>query len=125
MNTLERVFGPDLVADFAYQIGQLLAFLVFVVHLVPVDVEVVIASVSQSDRRLVPFIYDFNESSLYSPDHDVPVSRIARAMHYKNGKNYFPNSSNPYFPDFVKGFLADSPPDAARRILDAYNKLFS
>lgn len=125
--SLERVFGVTLVETFTFQMGQLLSFLIFNVGLIPTDIEVVIGSRGVNNRRLCPYIYDFNESSRYTKyDNENTPILIARAMKYKNGKNYFPNDGTKYYEYFARGFLdgAGNNEQEAKVVLDEYNKLF-
>ena len=94
------------------------------------DVEVVLGSRSVDDRLLVPYVYDFNESTLYDEWTPRTADIVARAMHYKNGKNYFPHGANPYTEDFNRGFVSgchrpDGPEHVKRayEILQAYKSL--
>lgn len=130
-NTLEYTFGVDLVRKFAYWIGQLLSFIIFKCGILPFDVEVVIGAKSQTDRELIPFIYDFNECFLINDlprniSQNVLVSTIAKSLYSKNGRNYFPNSKNKYYDNFVSGFTEDPESrDLAIYVLKEYNLLFN
>jgi len=123
-NYLEKYFTVQKIHEYIREIGKLLAFLISDVRLVPTDIEIVLGSKNKQDREVVPFIYDFNESSLI-PSNTNPntmIGLVARAMYNKNGKNYFPNNKNPYYQSFKEGFIERFPMGSA--ILDEYNKLF-
>ncbi len=123
---LEKYFTQQKVQEYAREIGKILSFLIYNVGLLPTDIEVVLASRNKDDREVVPFIYDFNESSFIPPstanNPSLYATQVARSMYMKNGKNYFPNNKNPYYQAFKDGFTENFPMGSV--ILDEYNKLF-
>ena len=126
-NQLERNFGN--LAGFTHQIGQLLSFLVFVCHVAPFDVEVVIGSKGKNDRTLAPYFYDFNESEIIPKfsNLDTLYTYVAKSMFSKNGKFYFPNKNNPYYEHFRMGFAyfaSPQNPGEVDEILNRYNAMF-
>jgi hypothetical protein len=125
-NNLEKHFTVQKVKEYTREIGRLLSFLISSVNLIPTDIEIVLASRSNKDREVVPFIYDFNEASFIPTniknDTKLLVTQIARSMHAKNGKHYFPNSKNPHYQDFRSGFIENY--ELGNLILEEYNKLF-
>lgn len=95
--------------------------------ILPVDIEVVLGSKSKDQREIIPYIYDFNESSIYNANQENIAFLLAKSMFYKNGKYYFPNHKNPYYNSFQTGFILSQPPEhqlLASSILTEYNKFF-
>lgn len=129
---LQDYFGDPQIRDFTYHIGRLLSFLIFTCGILPFDVEVVLAARSQSDREVVPFIYDFNEclviDDLPQVSEETLIVAIVNSLYSKNGRNYFPNNTNKYYGEFADGFLADLDSDRllmAKKVLDQYNNKFT
>lgn len=127
LNVLTFYFTKEHVIEYTFEIGKLLSFLMFVCYIIPTDIEIVLASKSSTEHEIVPFIYDFNESTIYnqtlSPEILCPI--LARSMYAKNGKYYFPNKSNPYYKAFYMGFVEESAnPELASIVLDLYDSLF-
>lgn len=124
-------FGNDNVMRYAFEIGRLLSFLILELHVVPVDIEIVLATTNdlKNGRLVRPFFIDFNESYILDNQKQSPLI-YANAMYYKNGKNYFPNIDNPFYDSFAAGFLHDyneheyEKLQLVQEILNEYNKKF-
>jgi len=134
---LENMFGIEMVRIYVEAIGELLAFLIFDLQVIPNDIEIVLGTQSNEDRVVIPFIYDFNECDFYQLNrtaeadknhislNDNILFRLAKSLYNKNGRFYFPNSQNEYYPYFQKGFLRDSAfTIEKKKLLDAYSSLF-
>lgn len=122
-----QVFGEDVIRDFINQVGAVLAFLIFTVHLIPTGVKVVIGSGSWDDLIACPWIFDFADCGFYDTLDENTVSTVARCMFHKGGRDRFPNEENDLYEPFHRGFLAGTPPDQqdlAQHILDEYNSHF-
>lgn len=117
----QLLFNHHEVARLTYDVGQLLAYLIFECHVIPSDVEVVLAT-THTDRVARAYIYDFNECSFWRHWSPAVAERVARAMYAKNGKHYFPTADNPYWIPFARGFRS-GPIDQVSEVLSAYNRL--
>lgn len=117
--TLVKLYGEANVRVFAFGLGLAVSHLIFRVHILPVDIEVVIAAKSREDRTPVLFVLDFNEAFPFSVFPEPAL--VAKAMKKKNGKNYFPFPFSPLFECFAEGFLKErltSECEVARAILE-------
>lgn len=128
MKPLIEAFTENKVMEFCFAIGQLLAFLIIDCDIFPFDIEVVVGT-SESNREVTIYMYDFNECTLISEQMNLNLvaSEAARSMYAKDGKNYFPNNKNPYYPYFYDGFTKNRPNhqvDFIDKILDHYNNNF-
>jgi len=125
---LEKMFTQNIVELYTAAIGELLSFLIFDLFVIPNDIEVVLGTASKEDRVVRPYILDFNECDSFTDFSENNIERIARSMYNKNGRFYFPNSGNQFFPFFYEGFTKDINPirrEIKIKVLTKYSFLFT
>jgi hypothetical protein len=120
---LEKMFTPDVIKIYCQAIGELIAFLIFDLMVIPNDVEIVLGTDSSTNRIVIPYITDFNECDFIKEFNDGTLFRIGKALYNKNGRFYFPNRKNPYYSYFVNGFLKNYT-EEKNKVLIIYDSLF-
>ncbi len=121
LNALKEAFG-DHVKLFCFDVGQLLAFLILDCHILPFDIEVVVAT-TITDKTSRIYMFDFNECQLENYSLNLMIKEAARSLYSKDGKFYFPNKNHVYYQEFIAGWK-DGRDDTSiiDAILNEYNQ---
>lgn len=128
MNALVNTFGEAYVKQYSFALGQVLSFLVLDCEILPFDVEIILGTI-EHDPKVTLYVLDYNEAQFIDADWslDIIASEIARSMYSKDGRHYYPNVNNKYYPDFVEGVLDGRTPQHIQFlnvVLNVYNLFF-
>ncbi len=124
VDKLIELYGSDRVQGYIRNIGAGISYMMVKLRIVIGDIELALGT-TFADRVPRPFVFDFNECAVVA---SVNPELMALAMYHKNGKHYFPDDRNRWYPVFAAGFLGvhhENPEDqgVALKILATYNEL--
>lgn len=128
LNMLVETFTENQIKIFTFAVGQLISFLILDCDILPFDIEVVIGT-TKNDKQSRIYMLDFNECLFITDNMSTLLiaSEAARSLYNKDGKFYFPNRNNLYYPYFVDGLKDQRNSkqiDFIDTILQQYNNMF-